>query len=112
MKPEWTFSAIVIDHMARNGYTAFDMLGRLPDMLNDADPLPAVNQFDRGYAHGGGWRNHVKFASAGETLIYPGDPPMRKIAETQLRDERIVLYESSWVAVIQPDGSFDVARMD
>jgi len=31
---------------------------------------------------------------------------------TKLRDEVIVLYESEFVAIFQPDGTFEVARMD
>jgi hypothetical protein len=34
------------------------------------------------------------------------------MAECRLREERVILHEASWVAVVQPDGSFEVARMD
>jgi hypothetical protein len=30
----------------------------------------------------------------------------------KLRDELILVYEGDWVAVLQKDGSFEVARMD
>ena len=39
------------------------------------------------------------------------DPAM-VLAVTRLRDETILLYEMDWVAVIQPDGAFEVSRMD
>jgi len=42
----------------------------------------------------------------------PGDPPFKPLAQAKLRDELIVLYEADFVAVIQPDRSFEVARMD
>jgi hypothetical protein len=48
----------------------------------------------------------------GDKLSYPGDPVLEPLGEIQLRDERIVMYQYSIVAVIQPDGSFEAARMD
>ena len=45
-------------------------------------------------------------------LQYPEDPPLAPLAETKLRDEIIRVYHSSYVAIIQPDGSFLVCRMD
>jgi hypothetical protein len=29
-----------------------------------------------------------------------------------LRDEEIRFYDYSWLAIVQPDGSFEVARVD
>lgn len=49
---------------------------------------------------------------AGNALRYPGDPPMKPIAETKLRDETICVYPYAFVAVIQPGRSFEVSRMD
>ena len=88
-------------------------LGLLPGMLNPSDPRKARDQFDAAYQHGGGWRPFAGFKLLDDnSLAYPGDPPQRALAETWLRDERILLYESEWVAIIQPDGSFEVCRMD
>lgn len=94
-----------------------DMLGFIPDFLNEADPRPAREQLDSNYQHGGGWS-----AFQGFTLItdgpvpvgleYPGDPMMRALAMVKLRDESVVLFEHAWVAIIQPDGSYEVSRMD
>jgi len=36
----------------------------------------------------------------------------RPITEMRMRDERILIFEGSFVAVIAPDRSFEVARMD
>jgi hypothetical protein len=30
----------------------------------------------------------------------------------ELRDELILIYEHSWVAIIQPDRTFETCRMD
>ena len=90
-------------------------LGLIPSMLDDEDPAPAREQFDRSYQHGGGWRpfpGHIMGRDY-RTLEYPGDPPSHALALTRLRDEIIVLFEHAWVAVIQAkDGTYEVCRMD
>lgn len=105
-----------IEHMKRTGYTAFDMLGYLPMSADELSDDDAVTQLNRNYAHGGGWNDMQGFgfndSEAGPTLTYPGDPPTHAVAWAKLRDERIILFDSAWVAVVQPDGSFRVARMD
>lgn len=88
-------------------------LGLLPYMLFTNDRRPAREQLDTGYRHGGGWRPFEGFKMLPDFSIqYPGDPVHRPIAECMLRDERVVLYDYSWVAIIQRDGSFEIARMD
>lgn len=90
-----------------------DHLGFLPNFLHDDNPATASVQLDKGYKFAGGWVPQEGFKlTANNCLTYPGDPPLRPIAETHLRGETICLYESSFVAVIQPDGSFEVCRMD
>jgi hypothetical protein len=88
-------------------------LGYLAWMLNDENPAKAVVQLDQGYRHGGGWHpfnGHT--LNDDNSLSYPGDPDMRPVAQAKLRDELILLYPHDWVAVIQPDRSFEVCRMD
>jgi hypothetical protein len=90
-----------------------EMLGVIPSFLSEDDPRPAREQFDAHYRIGGGWRPMPGFTMLPDgALGYPGDPPTLALAETRLRDETIRFYEYSWVAVIQPDGSFEVCRMD
>jgi hypothetical protein len=45
-------------------------------------------------------------------IKYPGDPQNKLLFEAKLRDETIRVYEHAWVAIAQPDGSFEIARMD
>jgi hypothetical protein len=45
-------------------------------------------------------------------LSYPGDLETRLLFESNLRDETIRFYEGSWLAIIQPDGFFEIARLD
>lgn len=97
-----------------------DALGLLPMMLNPMDVHDAVTQFDRNYAHGGGWHDFEGFTLNKRDsdnplmwwLEYDGDPPMTAIAHTKLHDEIVVLFKHSWVLVLQPNGVYRVARMD
>ena len=90
--------------------------GLLPLFLSEHDSRPAREQLDTGYAHGGGFRPFEGFLlerhGTGYALAYPGDPLMREVARAQLRQELVVVFEYDWVAVIQPDDSFVIARMD
>jgi len=46
-------------------------------------------------------------------LHYPGDPPMEAIAGTiTVSGERVYVFPYGWVAVVQPDGSFEASRCD
>lgn len=90
-----------------------EMLGWIPEFLDERNPASAREQIDKNYRHGGGWRpfkGHKMLPNL--DLAYPGDPPTRALAKAQLRDELIVVYEHAWVAIIQPDKSFEIARID
>lgn len=94
-------------------------LGMLPFFLSPNDERPARTQLHEAYAHGGGWRPFPGFTlhqadvePTSWTLHYPEDPPVRAVGYTKLREETIVLFEYSWVAIVQPDGKYEIARMD
>jgi len=98
-----------------------EMLGYIPSFLNDDDPRPAKEQLDTNYRQGGGWIPFPGFKMLPNgDLAYPGDPPMKLLAETVLhadggtiKPEVIRFYDCSWVAIIQvPDGSYEICRMD
>jgi hypothetical protein len=90
-----------------------DDLGLIPFFLDARDERGAAAQFDDCYAHGGGWRPYKGFSMGrGYELVHDGDPSLRPLAEMWLRDERILVYPYAWVAVIQPDESYEVSRMD
>lgn len=97
-----------------------DAIGMLPDFLSDSDPRGACAQFATNYC--GGWHD-MTVGAGGFTAIdnfrflhYPGDPALPALAETTLHvdnePERIIVYDSAYVAVVQPDGSFRVSRLD
>jgi hypothetical protein len=87
-------------------------LGFLPSFLSESDSRPAAEQIDAAYQHGGGWQAFDGFTRVGHQLQYPGDPPLKPVAMTMLRDEKIFVYPYSWVMILQPDESFVVARID
>lgn len=90
-----------------------DRLGLLPQMLHESDPRPARDQLNEGYAHGGGWRPMDGWLHIDEFAVqYPDDPPYLPIATTSLRNEVIAVYDHAWVAIFQPDGTFEICRMD
>lgn len=90
-----------------------EMIGFLPLFFSERDPRPAKEQAHANYGHGGGWDPMPGFTMLNDgRLKYPGDPPLPMIAEAHLRDEIIRLYDCAWVAIIQPDKSFEVCRMD
>jgi hypothetical protein len=102
-----------MDWILHNGATLAH-LGYFPDFLSPDDPRRAKDQIHTAYSHGGGWHKFNGF-TPGENFLsisYPGDPPKRAMGETRLRNERIVMYESAWVAIIQDDGSYEIARID
>lgn len=93
-----------------------EYLGLLPEFFSETDPRSAAEQLNANYAHGGGFRPSPegKWALDRETLVltYPGDPPFQPLAKAYLHDELLVFYQSAFLAIIQPDGSFKVTRVD
>jgi hypothetical protein len=88
-----------------------DILGLIPTFINEDDPRSAREQFDAAYI--GGWSPFKGFTMRPDgDLLYPGDPPTKLLAWTKLHDETIRVYEHAWVAIVQPDGSYEIARMD
>jgi len=90
-----------------------DVFGILPEFLDMKDPRPAREQLHERYAHGGGWHPMKEWKLEKDNSIrYPGDPPHEPLAQIKFRNELILIYEFSWVAIVQPDRSFEVSRMD
>jgi hypothetical protein len=94
-----------------------DMLGFVPDFFSNADPAPAKEQLNQKYQHGGGFRPFHGFQMIENGLLYPGDPIMPLLAQTVLhpdtdKAEVIRLYLSSWLAIVQLDGTYEICRVD
>ena len=92
--------------------------GLLPMIFNEYDNRTAQEQANANYSHGGGWMPFKGFTLDGSsedgfTLHYPEDDPMRELSRASFHDKTLVLFEGSWVAIIEKDGSMsDVSRMD
>lgn len=99
-------------------FTNMQVAGSLPQFFDETDKRGAVAQAHSNYAHGGGWQDFQGFTLKGAfkegaaQLNYPDDPPTREISRAKLRDELVIMFEHAWVAVVQLDGTFRVARMD
>ena len=95
-------------------WNVLDVLGYIPQMVSEGDPRPAREQFHDNYAHGGGWSpiGRWTFNPNDQSIKYPGDERLLPLAVAKLRDETIYVYESAWVCIVQPNGAFEVARMD
>jgi hypothetical protein len=89
-----------------------EMWGLIPGFLDSSDPRGAKEQFNE--HHVAGWSKFDGFTWDHETgvLSYPGDPPMKPLSGIIFRDEIILLFDFSWVMVIQPDKSWEICRMD
>jgi hypothetical protein len=88
-------------------------LGFLPAMIRLNDLRPVKEQLDERYAHGGGWNPTPGFTmQPNHVLHYPEDPPFHPLAMSMHGDETLVFYEHDFLAIIQKDGTFEVARVD
>lgn len=82
---------------------------------DETDPRPAREQINEAYSHGGGWQPFDGFTFNYEalTLSYPGDPIISKVkSRAKLRDEELILFQYDWLVIRQPNGSWEVARVD
>lgn len=94
-----------------------EALGLIPQFFNEEDPRSAREQIAANYSFGGGWSplSGWKMAEDGTITYGEGedqDPPLKVLSEAKMRDETIRFYAHAWVAIVQPDGSYEVARID
>lgn len=89
-----------------------DMLGVVPRFVLDNDPRPAAVQFNERYEYGG-WSPIRGFVLRKDRSIkFPEDPPLHALLERKLRDETITYYGYGLFMITQPDGTWEIARMD
>lgn len=97
-------------------FTNQQAAGYIPWFLDEDDPRPAKEQINQNYISG--WNEFEGFILHDwkkpdrAYLSYPDDPPMREKSRAKLRDETLILFQSDWFAIVQPDGTFNVARLD
>ena len=71
------------------------------------------------YGHGGGWRRTaLSFVLRTDCpaeewrLEYPPDPAMFLLAYCVIGLEIFCIFEHAWCAIIQPDGTYEICRID
>lgn len=99
-----------------NPRMTIDQLGYLPMLIGPKFPGTVAEQLRDNYAHGGGYdpfgENLWKLDPKTHVLSYPDDPQFHPLATTKVRDETLYFYNHAILAIVQPDGSFAVTRVD
>ena len=89
-------------------------LGYLPEFLSEDDPRSAKEQINQNYKHGGGWSplDGWVFDPSNMSIKYPGDPALKPLAAAVLHKEKLYFYPHAWLAIVQSDGTYEIARID
>ena len=109
--------------MKLSNWTNNEVTGLLPEIIWQDDPRPAREQFNDRYAHGGGWNPMkgwlFKPGPDGEaTLVFQSNDEeddaeeYREMSRTTINSEILILFDCEFLAIVQPDGSFEVDRVD
>ncbi len=96
-------------------------LGIIPYFLSEDNPAPAKDQIAAKYI--GGWSRFDGFQVINRdtmTIQYPNDPgdddpadpPLKPLASASLRDEKLYFYDGAWLLILQPNGDYEIARLD
>lgn len=108
--------------------------GFIPGWLDERLITPASEQLNAAYAHGGGWfpydgkwelhewaacpfneESIKRHPQLGKLVLHsPHDEDVfyQPRCIIRHREELVVMYDDAWVAIVQPSGHFQVARMD
>jgi len=89
-----------------------------PQLLDESDPRPAADQINERYV--GGWNSRMRFGVTCEpgtmTLRYTddraGEVTISPMSVMTFRHETLALFQSHYVVIMQPDESWDIARLD
>lgn len=96
----------------------------LRGIFQEEDPQSVEEQINTRYAHGGGfdpmegWTLFEGWEKEGDArMSYPGSEledatEVREIARGQVRGTILVLFDYEFLAIIKPDGAFQVTRVD
>lgn len=108
METEWTL---------HHSQMTYDQLGWIPHIIRADDPRPVAEQVDDRYRHGGGWLPYgegkwQRDIATGALRYGSEDEPLPVLASLRVGEEMVYFYPYALVCVVQPDGSFEVSRMD
>jgi len=97
---------IQFSHMERAGF--------LPTFFSNDDPRSAYKQLLANYQFGAPGKGFTLTGNGTKDwrLCYPEERPLRPVSFALMRGEALVLFESEWLAIIQPDGAFIVHRVN
>ena len=92
-------------------------IGIIPMFFDSQDPRPAREQLHTAYQHGGGVQpiqgfTYVEGDLGMARLEFAGDPPMQELSRATLHEELIIVFEGAWLAIVQPDKTYIVTRVD
>ena len=93
-----------------NGDYILDMCGILPLFLDAKDERDIKTQMTERYGFGSTWMD-VTIDGEGN-FIYSDDPPLKPVAEAELRGEKVRIYPYGLVAVVDENGEAKYTRMD
>lgn len=83
--------------------------GLIPHFL-DNEEEKALDCFNRHYPFG--THELVGAEIKDGAMLYPNDPPLYPYMEVAHGNEMVYIYPHAFVAIVQPDGSSYVTRMD
>lgn len=93
-----------------------ELAGHIPnEIVRFDDPRPAREQINDRYNFGGGWSPMKGWAFDPKTfeIVYQGDEAYDAVLLMELSSgERLFVYRYAWVCIVQPNGTFEVSRMD
>lgn len=111
---EKTLSSIELTAPKLLAVTIPKLWGYIPSYLDVHDERPAAAQLAARYI--GGWKPrdwfHLEQMPSGYYALKGKDVPVAEIARMWFGSETLVLFEQFWCAIIQPDGSYEVACVD
>ena len=117
---EWQTTTFAKTH----GVHLTDAVGLIPAFFDPSDARDAREQIEDNYAHGGGWRphptpEHWTFDPQTLTVTYDDKDPYEEpeqyhaLASAKLPNgQAIIVFQSAWLLVVDPDGKWQIARVD
>lgn len=90
-----------------------ESMGFIPAFLTTHEGSAAA-QFDAAYQKYGGWSPMAAWVMDDQGVLrYPGDEPVYPAAILEKSDgETVRFYPGAWVSIRQPNGDYEVARLD
>lgn len=92
-----------------------ELWGMIPNFIDPASEEPLKDQLDRSYICGFKHQEGFTLRELSDGTyhaLYEGDPPQIEVDRWEVCGQLLVLFPYAYVAAIEADGSYAVARMD